>query len=152
MLGIGRGDPFDNVSRAAQSDCMCKHLIRWRVVLLIAAVIIGGCATAAAPTALRASAPPRSPLRRVTVTGTVSTSRVSQQEPGATPQISFYLRPTGSDGTAQAILVVIPETRFPCFEGARATLEGDLSPADALFPLTLLAAKMLSCNGVKVQP
>jgi hypothetical protein len=131
---------------------MRKRLIRWHVVLLIAADVIGGCATEAAPPATRASTPLRSPLRHVIATGMVTALGVSQQEPGATPQNSFYLRTIGSDGAAQAILVVMPAPRFPCLEGARASLEGDLSPADALFPLTLLAPKVLSCNGVKVPP
>ncbi len=87
----------------------------------------------------RRSPPAR--LHRVVVTGTVTSLHKSTEEPGAALQATFHLRtPT------QSILVSMPAIEFMCFKGARATLEGDLAPADDVFPPILLAAKLLSCE------
>ena len=86
------------------------------------------------------------------LTGTVKSMGDSQLEARETPQVSFYLDTSDFDSRPQSILVVIPATRFPCRDGALAILEGDVSPADEFFPLILLSPKVLSCDGVKVQP
>jgi hypothetical protein len=91
-------------------------------------------------------------LRHIVVSGRVRSMGVSQLEPGATPQASFYLDPDDADAGSPPILVVIPWPRFPCMDGMRAELEGDFSPTESFFPPILLSPEVLSCDGMKARP
>lgn len=89
-------------------------------------------------------------LQHLVLTGKVTGMGVAQLEPGATPQVSFYLEPSDSNAGMKSVLIVIPAPRFYCTDGERATLEGDLSPAKDAFPPILLSPKLLSCNEAAV--
>ena len=80
------------------------------------------------------------------LTGTVKAFGIVQEEPAETPQANFYLQVREPDGRLKDILVSMPEYDFPCSEGERATLVGDLTPDDAKMPTVLLSARLVSCK------
>ncbi len=90
--------------------------------------------------------PARPPLVHMTLTGVVTSLGIVQEEPAETPQATFYLAITGSDGVHRRVLVDVPEPRFPCGEGDRATLEGDVPADETAAPTILMRARLISCR------
>ena len=88
-------------------------------------------------------------LPHETLTGTVRSLGIVQEEPGATPQVNFYLDVTEADGNVEAVLISMPVYRPFCSEGELAVIEGDLAAADATFPAMLFSPHVVSCNAVK---
>jgi len=105
-------------------------------------VSIAGAGLALAA-ALSAGTPSAAHSPHVVLTGVIRSLGVLQTEPSETPQTSFMLVTTEL-GMRRELLVMIPGRTF-CFEGERATVEGDLTPAEAPFPDMLLDARLASC-------
>lgn len=82
------------------------------------------------------------------LTGTVRSLGIVQEEPGATPQVNFYLDVARAVGTIEAVLISMPVDRPHCSEGERAVIEGDFVAADSIFPAMLFSPHVTSCNGV----
>ena len=89
-------------------------------------------------------------LPHETLTGTVRSLGIVQEEPGATPQVNFYLDVTKADGAVEAVLVSMPVDRPFCSEGELAVIEGDFVAADSTFPAMLFSPHVVSCNAVKL--
>lgn len=92
----------------------------------------------------------RKRLPHETLTGTVRSVGILQEEPGATPQVTFDLDVIGADGQIQAVLISMPVYRPFCSEGEQAIIEGDFAAADSTFPAMMFSAHVLSCNGAKL--
>ncbi len=90
--------------------------------------------------------PPRPHLVHISLTGTVISFGIVQEEPAETPQATFFLDVVGSDGVRRKVLVVVPAPAFHCWEGERATLEGEVGPDEAKAPTILLDARLVSCG------
>ena len=132
-------------------ECAGWHLNRFLVVALSA--VLQSCSGPAGNNATGSRVYRKAaPLRHMILSGIVTSLGVVQEEPGETPQATFYLKIIRSNGTYQNVLVGLPESRFLCVEGDHAKLEGDLSPGKTPSPPILLSAKLLSCNGKTPEP
>jgi hypothetical protein len=69
---------------------------------------------------------PQSSLRHIVLTGQAKSVGAGQIEPGATPQVSFYLEIDDKRLGHRAVLIVIAQPLFLCAEGLRATMEAIL--------------------------
>ena len=90
--------------------------------------------------------PGRPGLVHETLTGTIKSVGVVQEEPGETPQAVFYLTVVGADGHPADVLVGMPAQAFHCSQGDRATLEGDVGADEKDSPSVLMRAHILSCG------
>ena len=97
-----------------------------------------------APTPERGQ-PRRGGGRRTRWTGMVRSFGIVQEEPGETPQASFYLDVSRRDGHVESLLVSLPAREFRCGDRGRVTVEGEFARASGAMPAVVLAARVVSC-------
>lgn len=128
-----------------------RVLIAWSASSAMAVFLTAPAAAETRTDSRQAQASP-TVRRHMVLTGRVKVVGISQLEPGAMRQVTYYLETGGSGPAAEPALVIVAQPNFSCTDGARATVEGDFSPAETPFPPMLFSPKILACDGVPVRP